>query len=162
MALHILNADGCPIKDLAPLSGLPLESLRLRNTKVNSLAPLQGMRLENLVVAGCRELADLEPLRGTPLQQLDLSRTGISDLRPIADCPIRELNLEGCGDLTDLTPLTRMKQLEAVLLPKQCKEIEFLRTHPTLKRLSYKKLTETSDAFWAAFDSGQKPTPPPQ
>jgi len=38
-------------------------------------------------------------------------------------------------------------------LPKQCKDIEFLRDHPTLKRLSYKKLTETTTAFWAAFDA---------
>jgi serine/threonine protein kinase/predicted negative regulator of RcsB-dependent stress response len=163
MSLRVLNADGCPIKDLTPLTGMPLESVRLRNTKIASLAPLHGMRLENLVLAGCRELKSLDPLTGAPLQQLDISRTDVSDLRPIADCPLRELNLEGCSELTDLTPLTQMKQLEAVLIPKQCKNIEFLRTHPTLKRLSYKKLTETTDAFWAAFDSAQKQSPaPPQ
>jgi len=161
LALRILNADGCPIKNIAPLAGMPLESLRLRNTKITSLEPLRGMRLENLVVAGCHDLEDLEPLKGAPLQQLDVSRTSVTDLSAIADCPIRELNLEGCTDLKDLKPLSQMKQLEAVILPKQFKDVEFLRNHPSLKRISYKKLTETKESFWAAFDAApQKPAPP--
>ena len=58
-------------------------------------------------------------------------------------------------------PLSQMKQLEAVILPKQFKDVEFLRNHPSLKRISYKKLTETKESFWAAFDAApQKPAPP--
>ena len=77
----------------------------------------------------------------------------ITDLTPLADSPIRELYLEGCIDLTDLRPLLGMKQLEAVIIPVQCKDIEFLRTHPSLRRLSYKKLTQPVYEFWQEFDA---------
>jgi serine/threonine protein kinase/Flp pilus assembly protein TadD len=152
--LRILSADGTPVRDLAPLAGLPLESLRLRNSNVSDLRPLRGLPLENLVLGGCRFVKDLAPLNGAPLQQVDLSRTAINDLRPLLKSPIRELNLEGCTELFDLTPLAQMDQLEAVIIPRHCKDIEFLRNHPTLRRLSYKKLTEPAPEFWNAFDAG--------
>jgi serine/threonine protein kinase len=151
MPLRHLSADGCPVRDLAPLKGAPLETLRLRNTRITSLAALAGMPLESLVLAGCREVKSLDPLAGAPLQVLDLSRTAISDLRPLAGTPLRELNLEGCAELIDLSPLLEMKQLEAVLIPRQCKDIAYLKDHPTLKRLSYKKLSEPAYKFWEDF-----------
>ena len=46
-----------------------------------------------------------------------------------------------------------MLKLEAVILPEQCEEIEFLRDHPTLRRLSYKKLTQPVAEFWEEFDA---------
>jgi hypothetical protein len=110
------------------------------------------MPLENLVLSGCREVKDLTPLGTLPLQQLDLSRSGVSDLRPLVQCPLRELNLEGCTDLIDLTPLAEMQSLEAVIIPRHCKDIDFLREHPTLRRLSYKKMTEKVYEFWHEFD----------
>ncbi len=153
MKLRSFSADGCPIADLAPLAGMALETLRVRNNlRISSLAALAGMPLENLVLSGCREVKDLAPLATTPLQQLDLSRTGVSDLRSLVKCPLRELNLEGCTDLTDLSPLAEMTELEAVIIPKHCKDIDFLREHPTLRRLSYKKLTEPVYEFWRDFD----------
>lgn len=155
MPLRILNADGTPVRDLSPLAKLPLESLRLRNTNVSDLSPLAGLPLENLVLGGCRNVSDLTPLSGAPLQQLDLSRTNVRDLRPLLNSPIRELNLEGCTDLYDLSPLAEMKHLEAVMIPRHCKDIDFLRNHPTLRRLSYKKLTEPAPEFWKAFDAGE-------
>jgi hypothetical protein len=48
-----------------------------------------------------------------------------------------------------------MDQLEAVIIPRHCKDIDFLRNHPTLKRLSYKKLTEPAADFWKAYDEGE-------
>lgn len=153
MKLRSFSADGCPITDFTPLTGMPLDTLRVRNNpRFASLAVLQGMPLENLVLAGCREIKDVTVLGTMPLQQLDLSRTGITDLRPLVQCPLRELNLEGCTDLTDLSPLAEMQALEAVIIPKQCKDIDFLREHPTLRRLSYKKLTEPVYEFWRDFD----------
>jgi serine/threonine protein kinase len=155
MKLRTLNADGCPVGDLSPLQGMPLESLRLRNNgRVADLTPLKGAPVENLVLSGCREVRDLTVLADMPLQQLDLSRTSVTDLSFLVKCPIRELNLEGCTDLTDLTPLARMQSLEAVIIPRQCKDIDFLREHPSLRRLSYKKLTEPVYEFWQIFDRG--------
>jgi serine/threonine protein kinase/Flp pilus assembly protein TadD len=155
MPLRMLNADGTPVRDIGPLAKLPLESLRLRNTNVSDLQPLAGLPLENLVLGGCRNVSDLTPLSGSPLQQLDLSRTNVHDLRPLLKSPIRELNLEGCTDLYDLSPLAEMEHLEAVMIPRHCKDIEFLRNHPTLRRISYKKLTEPAPEFWKAFDAGE-------
>ncbi len=156
MPLHSLDLESTPVSNLAPLAQMPLEILRMAGTRVESLAALRGLHLEQLNVAGCRGVRDLSPLSGMPLQKLDLSRTSISDLSPLIRSPVRELNLEGCVDLVDLHPLLEMKSLESVLIPAQCKDIEFLRSHPTLKRLSYKKLTEQAYDFWAAHDA-QKP-----
>jgi serine/threonine protein kinase len=153
MKLRSLGADGCPITDLKPLQGMPIDTLRLRNNlRITSLGELAGAPLENVVLAGCRQFKDLGSLSAMPIQQLDLSRTAVNDLRPLVKCPIRELNLEGCTDLIDLSPLAEMQTLEAVVIPRQCKDIDFLREHPTLRRLSYKKLTEPVYEFWKEFD----------
>ncbi|MHA3770043.1 protein kinase domain-containing protein [Verrucomicrobiota bacterium sgz303538] len=153
MPLRALNLDGVPAMSLAPLSHLPLESLRISAIRIETLAALRGLKLEQLNLSGCRRLEDLSPLTGMPLQSVDISRTGVSDLSPLVKSPIRELNLEGCVDLTDLHPLMEIKTLESVLIPAQCKDIEFLRNHPSLKRLSYKKLTQPEYEFWEEFDA---------
>ena len=151
MPLRSLSIEGAPVQSLAPLSGLPLEILRLTNSRISDLSPLRGIPLEQLTLAGCRHVKDLAPLAGMPLQNLDLSRTAVTDLRPLIGSPLRELNLEGCADLEDLRPLLEMTSLEAVLLPAQCTEVLFLRDHPSLKRLSYKKMTEPVSEFWEQF-----------
>ena len=153
MPLRALSIDGTDVTDLAPLARVPLESLQMSGTRVEKLAPLAGGKLEELIAANCKNIRDIAPLHGTPLQRLDLSRTAIRDLTPLAASPIRELNLEGCTDLTDLHPLLEMKQLEAVIIPSHCKDIEFLRTHPSLRRLSYKKITQPMYEFWQEFDA---------
>ncbi len=164
MPLRVLNLESTPVVNLKPLSDLPLETLRLNNTRVAFLSPLQGMKLEQLSLTGCRAVRDLTPLRGMPLQTLSLSRTGVADLEPLEQSPLRELNLEGCANLTDLRPLLKIVTLESLLLPVQCKDIEFLREHPGLKRISYKKLTQPADEFWKEFDLAKAaaalPNPP--
>ena len=155
MPLHVLNLESTPVLDLKPLSAMPLESLRLNNTHVSNLGPLSGMKIEQLSLSGCRPLRDLSPLWGMPLQTLNLSRTGVSDLTPLTKSPLRELNLEGCANLTDLKPLTEILTLESVLLPLQCKDIGYLRDHPGIKRISYKKLTQSVEQFWKEFDAAK-------
>ena len=55
--------------------------------------------------------------------------------------------------------------LESVLLPMHCTDIDFLRHHPNLKRLSYKKSTQSTEEFWKEFDDSkanpQRSTQPP-
>ncbi len=152
MPLKSFSAENTRITDLSPLADSPLESVRISGTLVTDLSPLRGKSLEQFFAANCRNLKDLSALHGLPLQTVDISRTGISDLKPIAGAPIRELNLSGCVDLIDLTPLAEMKNLEAVMIPMQCKDIDFLREHPSIKRLSYKKLTQPAYEFWDEFD----------
>ena len=158
MPLRFLSMDGTRVTSLAPLAEMPLEILHMGDTRVSDLAPLSGKKLDELNLANCKNIRDIESLRDIPLQRLDLSRTAIRDLAPLAGSPIRELNLEGCIDLTDLLPLADMPQLEAVIIPTQCKDIEFLRTHASLRRLSYKKMTQPVYEFWQEFD-GKKDAP---
>ncbi len=152
MPLMNLNLDGAPVTDLTPLQDLPLETLRLSGTKVTKLDPLRGLKLELLNISGCRDIKDLGPLASMPVQRLDLSRSGVSDLTPLIDCPLRELNLEGCTFVVDLHPLMQLESLETVIIPAHCKDIGFLRNHPSLKRLSYSRSTETVYEFWRKFD----------
>jgi hypothetical protein len=100
-------------------------------------------------------VVDLAPLAGMPLQRVDLSRTGVSDLKPLVQSPIRELDLEGCLDIRDLKPLMQMKSLETVRIPSQMVDIAWLRNHPTIKRLSYRKMTQPVEEFWAEWDAGK-------
>jgi hypothetical protein len=153
MPLRNLNLEGSLVTDLTPLHDLPLEVLRLNNTRVSNLAPLQGTKIEQLYLSGCHGVKDLTPLRGLPLQTLILSRTLVSDLKPLTQSPLRELNLEGCSALTDLHPLVEIATLESVIIPMQCKDIAFLRTHPGIKRLSYVKMTQPVEEFWKEFDA---------
>jgi serine/threonine protein kinase len=163
MPLRNLNLDGSAVVDLSPLHSLPLEVLRLANTRVNNLAPLEGTKIEQLYLSGCRNVKDLTPLRELPLQTLWLSRTAVSNLAPLTQSPLRELNLEGCSSLNDLRPLMQIVTLESVIIPRQCKDIEFLRQHPGIKRLSFLKMTQSAEEFWKEYDAahGHKAAPAP-
>jgi serine/threonine protein kinase len=155
MPLRSLNLDFTAVIDLTPLRDLPLETLRLSNTRVADLAPLAGSKIEQLSLAGARQISDLTPLRGLPLQTLNLSRTAVADLTPLTQSPLRELNLEGCSEVANLKPLMEIVTLESVLLPAQCEDIAFLRGHPNLKRISYKRITQSAAEFWAEFDAAK-------
>jgi len=163
MPLHSLNLEGSAVTDLTPLHELPLEVLHLANTRVSNLSPLKDTKIEQLFLNNCRNVKDLSPLTGLPLQTLTLNRTGVSDLTPLTHSPLRELNLEGCTSVSDLHPLMAIATLEGVLIPLQCKDIAFLRSHPGIKRISYQKMTEPAADFWAAYDARQaaKGTPKP-
>jgi hypothetical protein len=164
MPLRILNLEGSAVSDISPVSTMPLEILRLANTRVSNLEAIEGSKIEQLNLANCRNIKDIKSLRGLPLQTLSIAHTSVSDLRPLTESPLRELNLEGCGALMDLHPLMAIATLESVIIPLQCKgkDIEFLRTHPGIKRISYKKLTESAEDFWKTFDAEKsKPAPPP-
>ena len=73
------------VADLAPLRGMPLVTLRLRQSHVTDLSPLRGMPLERLV---CEEtkVKDLSPLTELPkLREVMIPRaaTNIEVLRPL-------------------------------------------------------------------------------
>lgn len=153
MPLRTLNLEDSAVTDLTPLHALPLEVLRLSNTRVSNLAPLKDTKVEQLFLGNCRNVKDITALLGLPLQTLTLNRTGVKDLTALTHSPLRELNLEGCTALTDLHPLMEIATLESVIIPLQFKEIDFLRDHPGIKRLSYIKMTQHADDFWKEYDA---------
>lgn len=156
MPLTSLNLADTPVMSLEPLQAMPLRTLWLSGTRVTDLKPLSRSKIEQLYLSGCRSLRDLTPLGGMPLEKLDLSRTEVFDLTALVRSPLRELNLEGCTDLVDLEPLLQIASLEAVIIPAQCKKVDFLREHPGLKRLSYKRMTQPVYEFWAEYDAKKK------
>src|SRR5205085_2155541 len=66
----------------SPLRGLALPSLTLSSTPVRDLAPLQGMPLRALTLYGATGVADLTPLTGMKLQYFAAQLTSVSDLTP--------------------------------------------------------------------------------
>jgi Leucine-rich repeat (LRR) protein len=175
-----LDFGGADISDLNPLQGTPIEILGLGNTKVTDLAALRGMPIRSLQLWGT-PIVDLEPLRGTPLTDLNLARTQVSDLSPLEGMPLLRLNLaytkvadismlrgmpliearfSNCTSLTDVSPLADCKELQAVTLPPNAKDFEFLRAFPKLQRLSFAedanngyRPDKTTAEFWQEYDA---------
>lgn len=183
MKLRQLALDGTAVADLQPLAGLPLEVLHLWSTPVADLAPLRGMPLRELY-AGRTQVKDLTPLAGLPLEVLHLEatpitslaplrgmqlhelriwETAVDDLAPLAGMPLRKLLLHQCPNIRDLTPLAHCGELARLLIPAQCREIEFLRKMPNLQFIGYEKAGADAEAlqpaaeFWAKLAKEQPP-----
>jgi serine/threonine protein kinase len=124
-------------------------SLYLDDPSLVALDILKGMPLRSLSLVGCSSLSDLSPLRDMKLHVLNISRSAVSDLSPLNGMPLVELSLDGCNRIVDFSPLKNVPTLEKLLLPKNARNIDFLRSQPKLKYLSYKGLNEPVAEFWA-------------
>ena len=135
----------------------------------SDLQIFKGMKLRELWLAGCAHVSDLAPLRDMQLKVLNLNRTGVTDLTPLTALPLVDLSLDGCTKITDFKPLKDCRSLEKLVLPRNAKNIEFLRNHPKLKFLSSKGLSEPVAEFWTDYDKRkadkakppEKPAQPP-
>ncbi|MEW6303311.1 MAG: protein kinase [Verrucomicrobiota bacterium] len=160
MPLHQLRLIKTAVTNLAPLRGMPLQSLFIAQTPISDISALRGMKLLSLHLGGSL-VTDLSPLSGMPLASLTMWRAPIvdlsplhstvltnlncddamiTDLRPLTGLPIRTLRLVGCSFVTDLSPLLECRQLEFVAVPQTAKNVEVLRKHPTLQRLTYNRV----------------------
>ena len=158
-------------RGLPPLIYLPLlknevvsvSAIFLDDPNFSDLSLFAGMKLRELWLAGCVHVADLSPLRDMQLKVLNLNRTAVSDLSPLTGMPLVDLSLDACTKITDFKPLMACNALEKLILPRNAKNIEFLRSHPKLKFLSNKGLSEPAEEFWADFDRKHpdKPKPSP-
>ena len=135
--LRILECTWTPISDLSPLASCTtLRELRIGDTKVADLHPLAKLRLERLAAYNTA-VSDVAPLAGMPLKLLLLDRTKVRDLRPLLECP----------------------DLEEATIPDTAENVEVLRHHPKLKRLSYQwdilldAPAQTTAEFWAEYDA---------
>jgi Leucine-rich repeat (LRR) protein len=80
------------VRDLAPLRGLPLESVQITNCRVADISPLRGMRLKTLNLSGTI-VRDLLPLRGMALEELNIAGTSVIDLAAVSAMPLRRLDI---------------------------------------------------------------------
>lgn len=87
--LAAVTLKGNPVADLTPLTGKPVISAILNDTRVRDVAPFRGGPLRVLHVNGC-PLRDLTPLQGLKLTELGCVPEGGRelDLTPIADAPL--------------------------------------------------------------------------
>jgi len=106
-----LTLDGLADTNLAPLKGMPINSLSLaRCVELHDLTALAGMPLTDLKAVHCKKLADLSSLKGVKLATLDLYECGaIKDVSPLAGMPLTALRLDWtCRALEDFSPLKNL------------------------------------------------------
>lgn len=143
------------VTDISALAGLSLVEVVLHSTEVHDLAPLKGQQLNALDAGNC-PVSDLSPLAGMSLTRLYLNDTRIADISVLQGMPLQELVLSGCTNLIDLTPLAQCRQLERLAIPKNRRNIEFLRQLPKLKSLNDDgdfSWAKPAAQFWTEFDS---------
>ena len=111
---------------------MPVAHLSLSRSKVRDLQPLTYLPLQDLALEGTG-VTDLSPLKGASLRELYLSLTGISDLSPLAGMPLTVLTLSSCARVTDLRPLAGCTDLEHLRLPADLPLPESLAKLPHLR-----------------------------
>ena len=155
MRLRSLSADNVnDLQSLEGLEGAPLEVVFLSGTRVSDLSPLTGAPIRALRIAQTL-VTDLSPLRNCPLDQLAADYTAIRSIEVLRGKMLKWLTLDGCKVLTDISPLKDCPTLEELTLPRHAVDIEFLRTMPRLRKLSYGPApkSETAAEFWKEHDA---------
>ena len=159
-----LDLARTPLTNLPPIpKDFPISELSLYSTKVRDLSGLRGMRLRELRLNDTF-VEDLRPLEGMPLEMLSLggqNMTGI-DLTQLGALPLKGLLADSLRGTPDVSPLAGIRTLESVTLPPLARNVDALRNHPNLKRLSFKrdstftKAAQSVEEFWEMWDKGKE------
>ncbi len=128
-----MDLQGTPVKDLAALTGLPLQELYLEDTAVSDLSPLAGMPLEKLYLSRT-QVTDLSPLQGMQLEELNLVGALVTDISPLKDVEIRTLWLPETR-VADLSPLAGKAILSLDVRDTPVSDLTPLAGNDTLRRL---------------------------
>jgi serine/threonine protein kinase/Leucine-rich repeat (LRR) protein len=153
-----LDLNRTLVSDLGPLLNMPLRVLTLERTKVRDLTAIRGAPLELLDLSETL-VTDLEPLRGMPLKELALQQCSVATLEPLTSCPLLRLYLGGVPNEIDLSVLNRIGTLTELILPAKPKNLEKLKNHPALRRVSFtfdyenRQVAQSVAEFW----SGSRP-----
>ena len=107
------ESDSRFLKDLTPISKLPLEIFMIDNSSVFDLSPLAA--LTNLQIMQCSmslNLTSLEPIRNLSLINLQIYGTRVEDLSPVGEMPLEYVDCHNCP-IDDLS-LLRGKPLRTL------------------------------------------------
>ena len=109
MPISILDISGQDrVRDLAPLTSLPLLQLTAKDTGVRDFTPLRQLKPSRLYLGWYDTGFDLGLVRGMRLEALDAPGTNVTDLASLAGMPLKELRLYGCNSLVDISALKSM------------------------------------------------------
>ncbi|HZZ26983.1 MAG TPA: hypothetical protein VFE46_03160 [Pirellulales bacterium] len=87
MSLTHLDVSGTPVEDIAALRGMKLEWISLFRTRVRDLSPLSGMPIKYMELRACDQLTDVMPLGQIPsLESIHLPAHA-ADLEPLRKLP---------------------------------------------------------------------------
>jgi hypothetical protein len=153
--LEHLTIMNCPVTSLSVLTSTPISSLRLEATQlIRDLGQIRSIALKKLELDRC-EIGDLQAVSDMPLEYLKIVETPIKDLIPLKQLPLKEAFIGGTKDL-DVAPLAECKQLESVVLPRQARNIQRLKSLPRLRSISFYENRQTrarpAADFWNFYD----------
>jgi serine/threonine protein kinase len=151
-----LNVANLKVESPSSIDHLPISELKLDGLPFSAeaewLDTLPRLPLKTLSLRSCK-LADLGFLEGSRIEMLDLSDNPASDLSPLQGLPLRQLNLARTK-APDLTPLAACQRLEQIVLPEPARNVDLLRSLPSLQRIStresYGTPSQTAHEFWSA------------
>ena len=104
--LDIEIADQPNLRDIRPLTVLPITSLNLWKTGVTDLSAIRNLPVKSLSLSQSR-ISDISALKGLPLESLDLTESAVSDLMPLLGMKLQALYLDGT-EVSDITALRGM------------------------------------------------------
>lgn len=150
-ALKRLEALACyrtGIRDLKPLSGLPLRYLSCGETKIRSLKKIDLSRLIQLALNKTPMKAfDAEPM--PELEYLSLESSELERLDELAAfSSLKHLNILNCVKLSDFKPLQKLEKVEILDLQGLAIDrtgIESLMELPVLKAVNLDKTPAAAD-----------------
>ncbi len=126
--------------DLSPLRGLPLVAANFGGSAVTNIDALAGMPLQFLCL-NHTNVADIHILQGMPLKKLEFSSTRVSDISSLAKTTAEMLVFEST-QVTDLSPLRESNVREIIMDPSLEKQVETLKSMPQLKIVNHRPLDE--------------------
>ena len=132
--LRQLDLGFTEVTDISPLKGMPLTYLNLEETKVDDLSALKGMPLEELHLHSC-PLTSLELLDGMPLQRLNLSKVPVTSIAACANMPLETLWIPNTK-VTDISALAGKTMQSLDIEGTNVADLSALAGMKTLQRLN--------------------------
>ncbi len=162
--LFINLSNNVKVSDLTELRGVAVTKFVANSSSLRDISPLAGASLRELTLFPDCKVTDISALRGAPLEILYLDVAPVRDISVVRGMPLRIAFFKDCP-ITDVSPLAGIPTLERVLLPRDAKNIETLRTHPKIALISFVWDTprqipnRTAAEFWKEFDAKKAGAP---
>ncbi|MDD4870472.1 MAG: hypothetical protein PHR77_07915, partial [Kiritimatiellae bacterium] len=113
------------LKDVSALKYFRLESLRIRNFRVNDISAIKKMSSLKRLDVSNTNVKDISCLKGLPLESLNISYTKVLDFGPVADLQLKSLKVNGT-QFKDFGSLKKMQLEELGVGGTGIQDISFL------------------------------------